>query len=138
MIRDFRPADTDFYPSDVPAIRALFAQQGIEYPEPDWSQMFGVVLVGESGEIRQALLHRRTVEDYAVVDTGAWATPGVKAERFKELDRASVRGLRAQGYFDQHAWIPPKCRAFARRMMKEMGWGKSAGLDNWLGLFRRL
>lgn len=138
MIRDFRPLDTDLHLSDVPAIRALFAQQGIEYPEPDWSRMFGKVLVDESGEIRQALLHRRTVEDYAVVDTSAWATPGIKAENFKRLDRASIQGLIERGYTDQHSWVPPKCRAFARRMMKEMGWGRSAGPDNWLGLMRRL
>lgn len=136
-IRDFRPAtcladctfDHSHGVSDVPRLRELFRQQNFGYQEPDWSRMEGKVLVDESDVIRTFELSRKTCEMYVVTDESAWATPGIKAENFRRLDRAAITDLRAKGYQDRHAWIPPRCKAFVRRLLREMGWVRTDGND---------
>lgn len=129
-IRDFRPFDcapSCHLPhahgkSDIQRIRQIYQGQGFDYAEPDWRRMEGKVLVDDEGIVRTYELARKTCEMYAGQDMTDWATPGVKAEQFKRLDLETVLLLRSRGYEDQHAWIPPRCRAFVRRMLRELGW----------------
>lgn len=128
----------EFRQSDIPRVEEIFRQQGFEYSKPDWEKMIGGVLEDETGVVRIALLNRPTVEAYALVDQGKWAAPGMKATQFERLDQMVIADLKRRGYTDEHCWTPPACRAFARRLQKFFGWGKSAGPDNWLGLVREL
>lgn len=123
-------------PSDLPALHELYVEQGFEYSEPDWLKTIGSVLADENDVPLIALMGRPTVEMYALVKKGLWATPGIKAEYFKRLDLAVIQQLRAKGYEDQHSWIPPQCRAFVRRLMKELGWVRTDGKDAFVGLMR--
>lgn len=124
-------------PSDLPRVKEIFAAQSFEYGEPDWSMMWGKVLV-EHGVARIFLLSRKTVENYALVDSSPWAAPGMKATGFSRLDEAVRIDLRTQGYTDQHSWIPPVCKAFLRRLMKQFGWIRSDGPDGWTGITRNV
>jgi hypothetical protein len=108
--------------SDVPQIRDIYRRQEFDYAEPDWSKMVGNVLVDESGNILAYELARKTCETYAGIREGQWATPGVKVEEFRRLDAAVIENLKKEGYQDQAAWIPGKCRAFVRRMLRERFW----------------
>lgn len=126
-------------PSDLPRIKEIFSAQSFEYGEPEWLQMDGKVLVDESGNVQIALLARKTVEMYALVASGPWAAPGMKATGFARLDDAVRLDLKQQGYVDQHCWIPPVCKAFQRRLMKFFGWVQSSDpADPWLGLVRKI
>lgn len=122
--------------SDIPRLQEIFAAQSFEYVEPDWSMMAGKVLVDDAGKVQIALLARKTVEMYALVDSGQWAAPGMKAAEFERLDVAVRHDLRQQGYVDQHCWVPPVCRAFLRRLLKHFGWVRSDGPEGWTGLTR--
>ena len=123
--------------SDVPRIREIIQGQKFSYQEPNWQKMFGKVFCDDSGTVQIFELSRPTVEMYSGIDSGDWATPGMKAASFEMLDHASRQELRARGYEDQHSWVPPLCRAFARRMQRYFGWVKSSGPDgSWLGLTR--
>lgn len=107
--------------------------------QPNWAALRGKVLVDENDTVLIALLDRPTVEMYALIDSAEWATPGMKAINFEQLDRAARRDLKARGYEDQHCWVPPACRAFARRMQRFFGWVKSSDpADPWLGLVRKI
>lgn len=127
-----RPAER----SDIQRLHEIYMEQGFDYAEPDWAKMSGSVLLDEQGVVQGFELVRKTCETYAGMAKGDWATPGVKAENFRRLDRAVVVQLRAEGYEDQSAWIPPQCRAFLRRMLKELGWVKAEGyvpVIRWFG-----
>lgn len=125
--------------SDVSRLKELFSQQNFEYTQPDWGRLRGKVLVDDNDVVVIALLDRPTVEMYALVDSREWATPGMKAANFEMLDRASRIDLRARGYEDQHCWVPPARKAFARRMQKFFGWVQSSDpADPWLGLVRKI
>ncbi len=146
-VRDFRAFDClpdcnlehEHGDCDIPAIREIVGRQNFSYEEPDWSKMFGKVSCDEDGAIRIFELQRPTVETYSGIDASDWATPGLKAAHFEQLDHASRQGLRARGYEDQHCWVPPFCRAFARRMQKYFGWVQSSDpADQWLGLVRKI
>jgi len=121
---------------DIPRVREIFSEQGINYEQPDWMKMIGGVLEDDNGVVRIALLNRPTVETYAVVDKSNWASPGMKATQFERLDHAVIEQLKALGYTDQHSWVPPICKAFKRRLMRFFGWTESAGPENWTGLVR--
>src|SRR5262245_9566287 len=128
-IRDVRKEDT-------PRLHELYVQQGFDYAEPDWSEMIGKVLVDENDFVLAYELGRRTIETYAGIDKGDWAAPGMKAEYFRRLDKAAIQGFRKEGYTDQGAWVPPQCKAFIRRMLRELAWVKAEGyvpLVRWFG-----
>lgn len=129
MIRDFESGD-------IPRVKELLAASGISYDEPDWEQMFGQVFEDDRGCIRFALLHRKTVETYALADRTAWDTPALKSAAFRQLDQASVKQLAEKGYEDQHCWVPPKFMAFLRRLKKELRWVPAEGPEKWHGLVR--
>jgi len=128
----------EFINSDIPRVKEIFSEQGIEYEQPDWGKMVGGVLEDDNGVVRIALLNRPTVEAYALVDKSKWAAPGMKATQFERLDRVVIEQLKGLGYTDQHAWVPPVCAAFLRRLMRFFGWIKSAGPDNWTGIVRHI
>lgn len=147
IVRDVRMEDCwpgcekqhEHGPSDVPRLKEIFSQQIFEYGEPDWTQLWGKALVDDGGILRIALLSRKTVENYALVDSGKWAAPGMKATGFARLDEAVRIDLRQQGYKDQHCWIPPMCKAFSRRLQKLFGWNNSNGpKGDWAGLTRNI
>jgi hypothetical protein len=147
MVRDVRMEDCwpgcekqhEHGKSDVPRIREIFSQQIFEYGEPDWTQLMGKVLVDDSGTVQIALLARKTVEMYALVSGGNWAAPGMKATQFQRLDEAVRIDLKQQGYTDQHCWVPPICKAFARRLQRYFGWVQSSDpAEPWLGLVRKI
>jgi hypothetical protein len=126
----------DVRESDIPQLRAIYREQGFDYQEPDWLRMFGKVLVDDQDVVQIALLQRPTVESYALVRPGNWETPGFKAEYFRRLDKASISDLKQRGYQDQSGWIPPQCRAFLRRLLKELAWVKAEGyvpVIRWFG-----
>jgi len=123
-------------PKDIPALHQIYLDQGFDYAEPDWSKTIGGVLVDEFDQVQIFLVGRPTVEMYAGVSKQYSDAPGMKAEQFKRLDRAVVEQLRAKGYEDQHSWIPPKCRSFVRRLMKELGWVRTDGEGGFVGLLR--
>jgi len=127
-----------FEERDIERVKEIFAQQEFEYLEPDWERMIGGVIEDDTGVVRIALLNRPTVESYALVDRTAWATPGMKAKEFERLDRAVIKDLKGRGYTDQHAWVPPVCRAFLRRLYRYFGWVKSSGDENWTGVVRHI
>lgn len=125
--------------SDVPRLQEIFAAQNFEYGEPDWSAMCGKVLVDDGGIVQIALLARKTVEMYALVNSSPWAAPGMKATGFARLDEAVKLDLKQQGYTDQHCWVPPICKAFSRRLQRFFGWNNSNGPDgDWAGLSRHI
>ena len=126
-------------PSDVARLKEIFSQQIFEYGEPDWTALWGKGLLDDFGTVRIALLSRKTVENYALVDSGPWAAPGMKATGFHRLDEAVRLDLKQQGFTDQHCWVPPVCRAFVRRLQKWCGWVNSNGPDgDWAGLTREI
>lgn len=125
--------------ADIPRIQEIFSQQSFEYMQPDWKAMTGQVLEDEKGTVMLALLARPTVEMYALLDSSDWATPGMKVEHFAEVDRVEIKDLKMRGYVDQHCWIPPIMKAFAKRIQKFYGWFKSSDpADPWLGLVRKI
>jgi hypothetical protein len=126
--------------SDQAALEAIFLGQGIEYAFPDLETLIATkVLVDEDDLPRHAILARRTCELYFLSDVTDPQPPALKFAYFRELHEAMRDELREKGYEDGHCWVPPQCKAFARRLMRKLGWFNSSGPNNdWLGLMGRV
>jgi hypothetical protein len=122
MIREYQP-------SDEPVLRALHEAQGHPYPFPDLSheQFVGIMVATDENDVPvQAIAARKTVEVYMLGDPN-WRTPAWRYRVFAQLHIAIHKTVKAQGFTDAHAWLPPRvCKAFGKRLKRDFGWVSSA------------
>jgi hypothetical protein len=148
----------EYTESDLDALRAMHASQGLDYPFPDLADPIFVsklVIEDDAGRPVMASLARLTCEMYLLVDRGNQAAAGAQhaaplrnrsrgvgaqaARRRYEcllaLHAAGERDLLARGLDDAHAWLPPQiARRFGRRL-EALGWVRD---DAWTPYCRRL
>jgi hypothetical protein len=118
----------DLRDSDLPQLEAMHRQQGYDYPLPDFRDAEFVskqVVVDEHDRPYMVLVARRTVELYLLCDPG-YGTPGLRWMAIKTLRDAMSGVLKALGFTDVHAWIPPAIEKSFTRRLKRMGWTKAA------------
>lgn len=117
----------DLRDSDLPRLEALHRQQGYDYVFPDLSQpQFRAkqVLVDDRDRPIMAVMARQTVEIYLLCDP-EYGTPGLRWMGIKALHLSISRILKALGFSDVHAWIPPQIEKQFTRRLKRMGWTKA-------------
>jgi hypothetical protein len=126
----------DYQPEDEPALRAIHAAQGFDYPFPDLgNQLFlsRLVLEDDDGRPLMAALGRVTCEAFLLADPRA-GTPQERWQQLQAMHEAMRRALHAQGLEDATCWIPPRIeRAFGRRL-RRLGWVR----DAWAAYSRRV
>jgi hypothetical protein len=112
---------------DVPKLREIYAEMDFDYAFPDLlsSQFVNVMVLEDGGELVMAVASRKTVENYLWMKKG-WKTPGWRQEAFLQLHLAAHKALKAMGFTDCHAWLPPQvAKSFGRRLQRVFGWQKS-------------
>lgn len=116
MIRPFRA-------SDEPILRAIHEAQGFDYEFPDLSQ-FECVMVStdEQDSPIQAMAARKTIEAFFLGDPN-YRTPRWRMAHFAPLHDEMSKVLRARGFTDVHAWLPPQiAKQFGNRLRRTFGW----------------
>jgi hypothetical protein len=125
----------EYRPEDEPALRAMHAAQGFDYPFPDLSnQLFltRLVLEDDAGKPVMAALGRVTCEAFLLADPRA-GRPGDRWQQLVVLHEAMRGALHARGFEDATCWVPPRIeRAFGRRL-RRLGWVR----DAWPAFSRR-
>lgn len=145
----------DYTESDLDALRAMHASQGLDYAFPDLADPIFIsklVVEDDSGRPVMASLARLTCEIYLLIDRGSRSTialsdrslnsrlggagsPRDRYEWLLTLHAAGERDLLARGLDDAHAWLPPSiARRFGRRL-DALGWVRD---DSWTPYCRRL
>jgi hypothetical protein len=143
--------------SDLAALRAIHAAQGVDYPLPDLSNpLFVTKLIlsepepGSSAEEREsppeqkekiigAALLRLTAEAYLLLDPNA----GTPSERWQwllqllllQLHAATERDAWRRGLEDVHAWLPPPIAHRCGKRIEQLGWRRD---DTWTPYCKRL
>ena len=122
---------------DLAILRRMHAGQGFEYPFPEVDDPLFVsklIVEDDAGVPVMAGLARVTCETYLLMDSSV-GTPSERYARLAALDRLGAADLRARGFQDAHAWLPPSiARKFGKRL-GELGWIRD---DAWTPYCRRL
>lgn len=118
--------------SDLAALKRMYEQSGFDYEWPDLaSREFEAVevVVDERDEPLMAAAAKRTIELYLFA--GEMEHPAAKLHALRLLHGALAEKLRAKGYGEANAFLPPEVeKSFGRRLMRTFGWLKS-----WTGYF---
>lgn len=118
--------------SDIPVLKAMYERAGFDYEWPDLtSREFEAieVVVNERDEPLMAAAAKRTVELYLFA--GEMEHPAAKLHAIRLLHVALADALKAKGYSEANAFLPPQIeKSFGRRLMRTFGWLKS-----WSGYF---
>lgn len=115
---------------DVPALEAIGAGNGYEYPDLRDSNIEVVQVVeDEDGRIIAAAAAKRITELYL------WASdvhePITRLNALRMLHDGMAGELRKVGYSETNVFLPPKIDgSFGRRLIKSFGWQW-----NWKSLF---
>ena len=113
--------------ADIPKLRAIYGEMDFDYSFPDLlsPQFVNVMVLEEDGEPVMAIASRKTVETYLFMRK-SWKTPGWRQEAFLQLHLAAHKAVKALGFTDCHAWVPPRvAKSFGRRLQRVFGWKKS-------------
>lgn len=123
--------------SDLPALKRMAEASGYPYPDLSNPMIESVFVVeGENGQIVMACAAERIVQLYLfaspeTVKNGqenGQMHPAVKLHALRLLHDAMAPGLRAKGYTEANAFIPPSIdKAFGRRLSRTFGW-----VRNWV------
>ncbi len=100
---------------------------GLDYKFPDLSQpqFVDIEIAEEDGLIIGAIASRKTVETYLLIDPD-WKTPGWRQEALMQLHLSAHGAVKALGFTDANAWVPPQVvKSFGRRLQRVFGWKKS-------------
>jgi hypothetical protein len=120
-------------PSDIPILNAMAKASGYPYPDLD-SQLIEAVLVVADAETDQPLMAcaaQRILEMYLY--SGTFRRPLAKLHAIKLIHEAMPEMLRARGYNEANAFLPPGiCVKFKSRLSKMFGWS-----ENWASVARR-
>ena len=112
---------------DIPKLREIYAEMGFDYAFPDLlsPQFVNVMVLEDDGVPVMAIASRKTVETYLLMKKG-WRTPGWRQEAFLQLHLGAHKAVKALGFTDVHAWVPPQVsKSFGRRLQRVFGWKKS-------------
>jgi len=119
--------------SDIPILLDMHIKSGLEYEFPDLrsAHMEAVkVVVSEDGIPLMAAAAERLLQAYLFC--GEFEHPAAKLAAVTMLHHAMAPELRARGYRDLNAFVPPCLMRFTRRLTKLFGWEPS-----WPGFFIR-
>jgi len=111
-------------PSDIPSLRAMFEQSGLEYafPELGGPLMESVLVVVDQNDAPvAAVAAERIVQLYLLVDETLG--PVAKFQAIREMHKSMATALRDKGYNGAEAFVPPELeKSFGRRLMRTFGW----------------
>lgn len=112
---------------DVSKLRQIYDEMGFDYQFPDLlsPEFVNVMVLEDEGVPVMAIASRKTVETYLFMKKG-WRTPGWRQECFLQLHLAAHKAVKALGFTDVHAWVPPQvAKSFGRRLQRVFGWKRS-------------
>lgn len=118
--------------SDLPALRAMHERAGFAYEFPELAMLeAAAVVVDENDQPLMAAAAERIVQLYLFVEprttTSCALHPAARLHAIRLLHRALAEALRARGYREANAFLPPGIeRSFGRRLMRTFGW-----IRNW-------
>lgn len=109
--------------SDLPALRAMAEASGYPYPDLSNPLIEAVhVVVDDQDQPIMACAAQRIVELYLFVSPEA-THPAAKLHALRLLHDSMAAGLRAKGYGEANAFLPPSLAAqFGRRLERTFGW----------------
>jgi hypothetical protein len=126
----------EYAESDLEVLKKIHVRQGFDYVFPNVaSPLFVSKIVLEDSSVPvMASFARVTCEIYLLADPLA----GKARDRYASmltLHRAAADDLRARGFEDAHAWLPPRiARRFGKRL-EHLGWVRD---DRWTPYSRLL
>lgn len=118
--------------SDIPALKRMAEASG--YPYPQLSEKSGqlecvYVIANEDDQPVMACAAERICQLFLYVPTSKdslEAHPAAKLHALRLLHDAMAADLRAKGYTEANAFIPPSIAGkFGRRLMRSFGWVKN-------------
>jgi len=111
--------------SDIPALQRMAEASGFPYIDPQSLKVeIVMVAVDDKDKPVAAAAAHRIVEIYAWMDQDQH--PALKLAELRDLQPAMVRELRAKGYAEAKAFIPPSiCVSFGRRLERSFRWVKN-------------
>jgi hypothetical protein len=109
--------------SDLARLQQLHEAQGFSYQFPDLDKPeFVSKTVIENGEtIEAALLLRKTLETYLLMPK---MTRKEGLGRILIFEREILPLLKAMGFTDLHAWLPPEIDKRFGKLLVHLGWQK--------------
>ena len=112
-------------PADVPALKAMAARSGYEYPKIDERNLEAIlVVVDEEDEPMMAAAAERLVQIY--LWCGEFQRPLAKVMAIRLLHEGMAEVLRGRGYNGAEAYLPPTlAKKFGRRLEKLFGWTRN-------------
>lgn len=113
--------------SDDARLKEIYAEMGFSYQFPNLSepQFVNIQVAEDDGVVVGAIASRMTVETYLLMDKG-WKTPGWRQEILMQLHLSAHKAVKALGYTDANAWVPPEVvKSFGRRLQRVFGWKRS-------------
>ena len=111
---------------DIPALRELYREAGYDYIFPDLmaKEIEDVtVVIDENDKPLAAGIAKRTLELYLIM--GRAGHPLVKLDRIRELHRAMTKTLKAKGFTEGNAFLPPEVAKSYGRHLARLGWIKN-------------
>jgi|HubBroStandDraft_2_1064218.scaffolds.fasta_scaffold07588_11 hypothetical protein len=115
-----------FQPADIPVIKSLFSAHPLPYdfPSLEGPRVESVVVVeSDAGEFLMAAAAERILQLYL------WSVempPHAKIYAIRLLHQTMARELRAKGYNEANAFLPPSMAAqFGRRLERTFQWVKN-------------
>jgi hypothetical protein len=113
----------DFRVSDIPALQAMAEASGFPYPDLKSIEAVQVVVNEEDVPI-MAVAAERTAQLYLFC--GKFERPHAKVHAIRLLDESMAKRLRALGYNEVDAFLPPEiAKKFSRRLEQTFGWCKN-------------
>ncbi|MGH9343307.1 MAG: hypothetical protein ACRD19_06045 [Terriglobia bacterium] len=113
--------------TDIPALQAMHRAAGFDYEFPDFrnGKFEAIAVVADNlGRPLMAAAAERIVQLYLL--SGEFSHPASKLHAIRLLHHALAEMLRAQGYREANAFLPPEIENhFGRRLMKSFGWVKN-------------
>lgn len=121
---------------DIPAIKKIHEESGIDYQFPNLeSPLFVVTKVFEAdGIIRAAGGLYIQVEAYLWLDKSEWAEPGKKLDTVRRLNDACMDGAWLKGIDCCVLYLPPGFERFGERLVHL---GFQPNRDGWVTYSRR-
>lgn len=126
----------EYAESDLDALKRIHARQDFDYVFPNVaSPLFVSKIVLEDNAVPvMASFARLTCEIYLLADPLA-GKPRDRYISMLTLHRVAADDLRARGFEDAHAWLPPRiARRFGKRL-EDLGWVRD---DQWTPYSRLL
>jgi hypothetical protein len=111
---------------DVPVLRELHREAGYDYEFPDLTtkEIEDVtVVVDENDQPLAAGVAKRTLELYLIM--GRAGHPLVKIKRIRELHQEMTKKLKAKGFTEANAFLPPELADSYGRHLARFGWLKN-------------